>query len=124
MTEFSSFRGGFDECKMRIASMHSVITDFRNDIQTLQKAKDKTKQEIRDFECLMSEFKASGDNQLHKIKKQLELDLVQLRHSQEEIKQLSIQFKTQIRNQTHHHTELAKQLAIDQIQIVKLVEET
>ena len=62
MGDLANFRGGFDECKQRLNSMQTVFSDFKQDFQALTKAKEKTKQEIRDFESLMAEYKASSDN--------------------------------------------------------------
>lgn len=124
MGELTGFKGGFDECKQRLNGVQTVINEFRQDLQNMSKARDKAKQEIRDFEDLLAEYKASNENLLHQLKKNIDLEMVQQRNSQDEIKQQYQQIKVQIRNQVHHHTELAKQIAFDKITLERMVEET
>jgi len=62
----------------------------------------------------MAELKSSVGIQIIDVRKQVELDLIQMRQIFDEFKQSNLQLKTQVRNQVHHHTEFAKQITLHQ----------
>jgi hypothetical protein len=79
-----------------------------NDVQLAIKAKDEVRIDIKNYENLLAEFRASTTNAQFELKQEMHLGLMQVNQSVEESQHAYTQVKAMIRNQNHHFTEISK----------------
>lgn len=94
-----------------------------HDVQLAIKAKDEVRIDIKNFENLLAEFRASTTNAQFELKQEMNLGLMHANQSVEESHHAYTQIKAMIRNQNHHFTEISKTQGVHSMQIAEVQEQ-
>lgn len=87
------------------------------------KAKEEVRIDIKNFENLLAEYRASTINQHLELKQEMDMGLMRVNQSIEDSQHGYTQIATMIRNQSHHFTELVKTQKVHSLQIAEVMEQ-
>jgi methyl-accepting chemotaxis protein len=96
--------------KKRMGEILTVTQEQNKQIDKISKSRDSIRHEIKAFERLFSELRASTVASQNIVSEKVSLSLCEMNAALDEAKQQTTQVKAMVRNQTHHFTGLSSKI--------------